>query len=56
MAHPFTRFLHQSHFLAQAFTPSITRAKILFTKKYAELNRLSYSFPIYVGKAVPKGI
>jgi hypothetical protein len=24
-------------------------------KKYAELNRLSYSFPIYVGKAVPKG-
>jgi hypothetical protein len=24
-------------------------------KKYAELNRLSYNFPIYVGKAVPKG-
>ena len=24
-------------------------------KKYSELNRLSYSFPIYVGKAVPKG-
>ena len=24
-------------------------------KKYAELNRLSYGFPIYVGKAVPKG-
>lgn len=24
-------------------------------KKYAELNRLSYSYPIYVGKAVPKG-
>ncbi len=24
-------------------------------KKYAELNRLSYSHPIYVGKAVPKG-
>lgn len=24
-------------------------------KKYAELNRLSYSSPIYVGKAVPKG-
>ncbi len=24
-------------------------------KKYAELNRLSYSCPIYVGKAVPKG-
>jgi hypothetical protein len=24
-------------------------------KKYGELNRLSYSFPIYVGKAVPKG-
>jgi hypothetical protein len=24
-------------------------------KRYAELNRLSYSFPIYVGKAVPKG-
>jgi hypothetical protein len=24
-------------------------------KKYAELNRLSYDFPIYVGKAVPKG-
>lgn len=23
--------------------------------KYAELNRLSYDFPIYVGKAVPKG-
>lgn len=23
--------------------------------KYAELNRLSYSYPIYVGKAVPKG-
>ena len=23
--------------------------------KYSELNRLSYSFPIYVGKAVPKG-
>ena len=24
-------------------------------KKYAELNRLSYRYPIYVGKAVPKG-
>ena len=24
-------------------------------KKYAEMNRLSYSYPIYVGKAVPKG-
>ena len=24
-------------------------------EKYAVLNRLSYSFPIYVGKAVPKG-
>jgi hypothetical protein len=24
-------------------------------KRYAELNRLSYSYPIYVGKAVPKG-
>ncbi len=24
-------------------------------KKYSELNRLSYGFPIYVGKAVPKG-
>lgn len=24
-------------------------------KKYSELNRLSYSHPIYVGKAVPKG-
>ncbi len=24
-------------------------------KRYAELNRLSYGFPIYVGKAVPKG-
>ncbi len=24
-------------------------------EKYAELNRLSYDFPIYVGKAVPKG-
>lgn len=24
-------------------------------RKYAELNRLSYGFPIYVGKAVPKG-
>jgi len=24
-------------------------------KKYAELNRLSYNYPIYVGKAVPKG-
>jgi hypothetical protein len=24
-------------------------------KRYAELNRLSYSHPIYVGKAVPKG-
>jgi Eco29kI restriction endonuclease len=23
--------------------------------KYAELNRLAYSYPIYVGKAVPKG-
>jgi hypothetical protein len=23
--------------------------------KYAELNRLSYGYPIYVGKAVPKG-
>jgi hypothetical protein len=23
--------------------------------KYAQLNRLSYNFPIYVGKAVPKG-
>lgn len=23
--------------------------------KYAELNRLSYNYPIYVGKAVPKG-
>jgi hypothetical protein len=23
--------------------------------RYAELNRLSYSYPIYVGKAVPKG-
>jgi hypothetical protein len=24
-------------------------------RKYAELNRLAYSYPIYVGKAVPKG-
>jgi len=24
-------------------------------KKYGELNRLSYNFPIYVGKAVPRG-
>lgn len=24
-------------------------------KKYAELNRLSYNYPIYVGKAVPEG-
>jgi hypothetical protein len=24
-------------------------------KKYSELNRLSYDFPIYVGKAVPSG-
>lgn len=24
-------------------------------KRYAELNRLSYDYPIYVGKAVPKG-
>lgn len=24
-------------------------------KRYAELNRLEYAFPIYVGKAVPKG-
>lgn len=24
-------------------------------KKYAELNRLAYDFPIYVGKAVPQG-
>ncbi len=24
-------------------------------KKYAELNRLSYGYPIYVGKAVPRG-
>ena len=24
-------------------------------KQYAKLNRLSYSYPIYVGKAVPKG-
>lgn len=24
-------------------------------KRYADLNRLSYDFPIYVGKAVPKG-
>jgi Eco29kI restriction endonuclease len=24
-------------------------------QKYAELNRLAYSYPIYVGKAVPKG-
>lgn len=24
-------------------------------KKYSDLNRLSYDFPIYVGKAVPKG-
>jgi hypothetical protein len=24
-------------------------------KKYSELNRLSYGYPIYVGKAVPKG-
>lgn len=24
-------------------------------KKYAELNRLSYNYPIYVGKAMPKG-
>ncbi len=23
--------------------------------RYAELNRLSYDYPIYVGKAVPKG-
>jgi len=27
----------------------------LIYKKYAELNRLSYGYPIYVGKAVPKG-
>ncbi len=24
-------------------------------RKYAELNRLAYNYPIYVGKAVPKG-
>jgi Eco29kI restriction endonuclease len=24
-------------------------------KRYAELNRLSYNYPIYIGKAVPKG-
>jgi Eco29kI restriction endonuclease len=24
-------------------------------ERYAELNRLAYSYPIYVGKAVPKG-
>lgn len=24
-------------------------------KRYAELNRLAYDYPIYVGKAVPKG-
>jgi Eco29kI restriction endonuclease len=24
-------------------------------KRYAELNRLAYSYPIYIGKAVPKG-
>jgi len=24
-------------------------------KRYAELNRLSYGYPIYVGKAVPRG-
>lgn len=24
-------------------------------KKYAEINRLAYGYPIYVGKAVPKG-
>jgi hypothetical protein len=29
--------------------------KSLIYKKYAELNRLSYGYPIYVGKAVPKG-
>jgi hypothetical protein len=27
----------------------------LLYRKYAELNRLAYSYPIYVGKAVPKG-
>ena len=27
----------------------------LLYKRYAELNRLSYGYPIYVGKAVPKG-
>lgn len=26
-----------------------------YYSKYSELNRLSYDFPIYVGKAVPKG-
>ena len=29
--------------------------KLDIYKKYGELNRLSYNFPIYVGKAVPKG-
>jgi len=29
--------------------------KNLIYKKYSELNRLSYDFPIYVGKAVPSG-
>ncbi len=29
--------------------------KNLLYKRYAELNRLSYNFPIYIGKAVPKG-
>ena len=29
--------------------------KIRIYKKYGELNRLSYGYPIYVGKAVPRG-
>ena len=54
-AHLFMRCHHQSRSSAQVYMPFITPAKILYIKKYAELNRLSYSYPIYVGKAVPKG-
>jgi len=43
------------HFLGTGVYAIYYTGKNPIYKKYAELNRLSYSYPIYVGKAVPKG-
>ena len=55
MARLSTTFFRQNHFLEQGVYALYYTGSNLLYKRYAELNRLSYDYPIYVGKAVPKG-